>query len=90
MNPIDPEDILVFIGLMSLLGAITKIALSLINRRKAGIDTNALERQLTEMSKRLERLEQTTDATALEVERISEGQRFTTKLLAERAPIQTD
>jgi hypothetical protein len=31
-----------------------------------------------------ERLEQAVEAIAIEVERISEGQRFTTKLLAER------
>ena len=34
---------------------------------------------------RLERMEQAIDAIAVEVERISEGQRFTTKLLAGRA-----
>lgn len=34
---------------------------------------------------RLERIEQAVDAVALEVERIAEGQRFTTKLLSERA-----
>jgi hypothetical protein len=33
---------------------------------------------------RLARIEQAIDAMAIEVERISEGQRFTTKLLAER------
>ena len=33
---------------------------------------------------RLERMEQALDSIAIEVERISEGQRFTTKLLAER------
>ena len=33
---------------------------------------------------RLERMEQGIDSIALEVERISEGQRFTTKLLSER------
>lgn len=33
---------------------------------------------------RLKRLEQAVDAIALEVERIAEGQRFTTKLLSER------
>lgn len=32
---------------------------------------------------RMERLEQTTDAIALQVERIAEGQRFVTKLLSE-------
>ncbi|HKW47236.1 MAG TPA: hypothetical protein VJN70_07320 [Gemmatimonadaceae bacterium] len=34
---------------------------------------------------RLERMEQAIDSIAVEVERISEGQRFTTKLLAQRA-----
>ena len=33
---------------------------------------------------RMERLESAVDAIAIEVERISEGQRFTTRLLAER------
>ena len=34
---------------------------------------------------RLARIEQAVEAIAIEVERISEGQRFTTKLLADRA-----
>lgn len=38
-----------------------------------------------EVAHRLERMEQAIDAIAVEVERISEGQRFTTKLLTERA-----
>ena len=37
----------------------------------------------TEVTERLERMEQALDSVALEVERISEGQRFTTKLLSE-------
>ena len=37
----------------------------------------------TEVLQRLERMEQTLDAAAIEIERISEGQRFTTKLLSE-------
>ena len=36
-----------------------------------------------DVAARLERMEQSIDAIAVEVERISEGQRFTTKLLAE-------
>ena len=36
-----------------------------------------------EVMGRLERIEQAVDAIAVEVERISEGQRFTTKLLSE-------
>ena len=38
-----------------------------------------------EVLERLERMEQSIDAIAVEVERISEGQRFTTKLLSDRA-----
>ena len=37
-----------------------------------------------DVTARLERMEQAIDSIAIEVERISEGQRFTTKLLAER------
>ena len=40
----------------------------------------------SDVSARLERMEQAIDSIAVEVERISEGQRFTTKLLAERTP----
>ena len=36
---------------------------------------------------RLERIEQAIDAMAVEVERISEGQRFMTKLLADREKV---
>jgi len=39
----------------------------------------------SDVSARLERMEQAIDSIAVEVERISEGQRFTTKLLAERS-----
>jgi hypothetical protein len=38
---------------------------------------------LTETAQRLERLESSVDAIAIEVERISEGQRFVTKLLSD-------
>jgi hypothetical protein len=38
-----------------------------------------------EVTARLERIEQAVEAVAIEVERISEGQRFTTKLLSDRA-----
>ena len=37
-----------------------------------------------EVAARLERIEHAVEAVAIEVERISEGQRFTTKLLSER------
>ena len=37
----------------------------------------------SDVSARMERMEHAIDAIAVEIERISEGQRFTTKLLAE-------
>ena len=40
----------------------------------------------TETAQRLERLESAVDTIAVEIERISEGQRFVTKLLSESAP----
>jgi len=51
-------------------------------RRK---DTGALPRDVMQrIENRLTEMQQSVDAVAVEVERISEGQRFTTKLLAER------
>lgn len=38
------------------------------------------------VEERLERIEQAVDAIALEVERMSESQRFTSRVLAERLP----
>ncbi len=44
----------------------------------------APQSELPESPARLERLENAVDAMAIELERIGEGQRFVTKLLAER------
>ena len=47
---------------------------------------NDMAPQLTgDIAGRLERIEHAVDAIAVEVERIAEGQRFTTKLLSERS-----
>jgi hypothetical protein len=43
-----------------------------------------------DVSSRLERMEQSIDAVALEMERISEGQRFTTKLLSDMSDARRD
>ncbi|HJR42379.1 MAG TPA: hypothetical protein VJ812_09795 [Gemmatimonadaceae bacterium] len=45
----------------------------------------AADRRLQGIEDRLTRIEQAVDTIAVETERISEGQRFTTKLLADRA-----
>jgi hypothetical protein len=49
-------------------------------RQSAKADPEALGH----VAARLDRIEQAVDAIAIEVERISEGQRFTSKLLADR------
>lgn len=41
-----------------------------------------------ELSQRMARMETAIESVAIEVERISEGQRFTTRLLSERAPVE--
>lgn len=46
----------------------------------------AAERPSADLTRRLDRMEEGIDAIAIEVERISEGQRFVTKLLGEGAP----
>lgn len=42
---------------------------------------------LQQVEARLERMEQAIDAMAVEMERVSEGQRFTTRLLSEKAEV---
>jgi len=57
-------------------------------RRKggAGLSDGGIQR----LEVRLTEVQQSLDAMAIEVERISEGQRFATKLLSERAAAQTN
>jgi hypothetical protein len=52
-----------------------------IGKRKA---KELPETTLVRLEERLSQIEHSIDAMAVEVERISEGQRFTTKLLSER------
>lgn len=81
------QELLVFVGVIVAMGCFTGIVLTLIKRWRSkpaelGREVSAA---LADIAERLARLEHSSDAMALEVERISEGQRFTTKLLAERA-----
>lgn len=67
---------IIFIGFPLAIG----IAKSMWRRSiKPGVPPQAL----TETAQRLERLESSVDAIAIEIERISEGQRFVTKLLSD-------
>ena len=64
---------------------ITAIGWPLARAYARRMERGAAERIPSEVTARLERMEQAIDSIAVEVERISEGQRFTTKLLSERA-----
>lgn len=67
-----------FIGLMTAIIAGTKIILTWLRRPRGQI---TLPPELVE---RLDRIERAVDVTALEVERIGEGQRFLTRAFGER------
>ena len=66
--------------------AATIIGVPIARAYSRRIERGALEPSVPpDVSARLARMEQALDSIAVEVERISEGQRFTTKLLSERA-----
>lgn len=66
-------------------GAVITIRMWLSHKEKmAGIAAPA--EQTHALEQRLARIEQTVDAIAVEMERVGEGQRFVTKLLADRSP----
>ena len=65
--------------------AVTAIGVPIARAYARKVDRGAASPPLPgDVTARLERMEQAIDSIAVEVERISEGQRFTTKLLAER------
>ena len=70
--------------------AIASIVFALTRRRAWGRrPRSAPALQDSESAQRLERLERGMDAIAIEIERVSEGQRFVTKLLSEPQPVGT-
>jgi hypothetical protein len=80
------EDILVFVALVVGMGCFTGILVTWMkSRRGKQLPSPELMQRLNEIADRVNRIETAVDATAIEVERISEGQRFTTRLLADRA-----
>ena len=79
------EDIVVPIaGMLMVIVLSIGVPLTVAYIRRAGKKAE-LPSMPPEAISRLERMEQAIDSIAVEVERISEGQRFTTKLLSERA-----
>jgi hypothetical protein len=81
----DPGKVMIAVSFFaSAAYSIRTIARAFISRRSEDARLpNGSGSSLTDA--RLARIEQSVDAIALEVERISEGQRFTTKLLSENS-----
>ncbi len=79
----DPDTIMaaIVLGITSSTIVLFPIARALARRVDRG---SSGQKMSGEVVQRLERMEHAIDSIALEIERISEGQRFTTKLLADR------
>ena len=78
------EEVLIFAGLMATMGCLTGVIITFLKYRAPRLKSGEVTAGLNAIAEQLGRLETAVDATALEVERIAEGQRFTTKLLADR------
>lgn len=75
-------------GVTALLSVIAVVALwRRFRRRRRGGAPPSKENLMAESVQRLERLEHGMEAIAIEIERVSEGQRFVTRLLSEQAPV---
>ena len=79
----DPGKVIVAVSFFATLAYI--IRLMVLKAPWPTFGESRTTRDVVVNDERMTRLEQAVESIALEVERISEGQRFTTKLLAERA-----
>ena len=76
--------ILSFAAAMAVLGCVTSVILTVIKRRPQRLAEPELRRIFGDISDRLSQLDGSIEAIAIEVERVSEAQRFTAKVLADR------
>jgi hypothetical protein len=74
-----PDAVVAIVGISSISYTVVSVAKAFSSRRATQKPADALG------DARLARLEHAVEAIALEIERISEGQRFTTKLLIEES-----
>jgi hypothetical protein len=88
-----PGDLGIVIALIGVLSGVGVLAGAFAGAYFFGKSRGQRESLLTnrdpELMARINRVEQIVEATAIEIERISEGQRFTTKLLSEKKEIPT-
>jgi high-affinity K+ transport system ATPase subunit B len=85
MGPGDLGIVIAFIGVLSGVGVLAGAFAGayFFGKSKAQRETLRAGRD-PEVMARLARVEQIVESTAIEIERISEGQRFTTRLLSEK------
>jgi hypothetical protein len=94
MNPMKLQlirDFMLFCAAMGAMACSTGLLAAWIKRKtpkNLAVSRELLDR-LEGITARLERLDNAVDTISVEVERISENQRFTTKLLSERTPAPT-
>src|SRR5688572_12849458 len=83
MNPDQIFDIVV-VSLIAGCITLSMFAMAWANSRKGRTRETSASPRIDGIEARLARMEQSLDAIAIEIERGTEGQRFTAKLLAER------
>jgi hypothetical protein len=79
------EDIFRFVVTLVTLGCATGVVVALIKIRGKKASSPEVLARLDEIAAQLGRVDAAIDTMSVEVERISEAQRFTSRLLAERA-----
>lgn len=79
------DELMGFLFAFASLAVGARIVLPLVRAYAKRVENRDGPRIPAEVSSRLERMEQAIDSIAVEVERISEAQRFTTKLLSEKS-----
>lgn len=78
------DDLFTFVGLIVGMGCLTGVLTTWIKYRAKRVVSTDVNARLSEIADRMAKLDNAVDSMAVEVERISEGQRFVTKVLAER------
>ena len=76
------------VGTIAILSTAMVLIVGLVLRHRGKRNLAQKPVRDAEMTERLSRMESAIETVAVEVERISEGQRFTTRLLSERATVE--
>jgi hypothetical protein len=81
-----PQNVMTIVGVFTVfvLFPLSVAASRFIWRRASRTTTTTTAQLSPQIDQRLERLEQGVEAIAIEIERVTEGQRFVTKLLSEQ------